>query len=127
MKDLKDKMMDKKVWAVVGVTENRAKFGYKDWKILQARNYEVYGVNPMYDSIEGQVIYPSLSDLPEKPDVVNMVINPSRGKEVLEEAAKLGIKYIFFQPGSYDAELMQYTQDLGLEGLFGDCVYATLV
>ena len=120
-----EEIMEKKVWAVVGVTAKRERFGYKIWKILQKHGYEVYGVNPNYDEIEGQKIYHSLEDLPKKVDVIDMVVSPKIGTTTLEEAKELGIDYIFFQPGTYNDEILKKSDDLDLKYVI-DCVYAIL-
>ena len=125
-KELKDKMMTSKSWAVVGVTGNKEKYGYKIWKILMEHGYETYGVIPNYDELEGIRIYPSLKDLPVKPEVVDMVVAPKISINILEEAKELGINYIFFQPGTYNDEVVKKADELGLEYLLDDCVYATL-
>ncbi|HZJ99592.1 MAG TPA: CoA-binding protein [Tissierellaceae bacterium] len=118
-------MMEKKVWAVVGVTAKKERFGYKIWKILQKHGYEVYGVNPNYDEIEGQKIYKSLKNLPKKVDVIDMVVSPKIGTNTLDEAKELGIDNIFFQPGTYNDEILKKSEDLGFIYVI-DCVYAIL-
>ena len=119
-------MMEKKVWAVVGVTAKKERFGYKIWKILQRHGYEVYGVNPNYDEIEGQKIYKSLKNLPKKVDVIDMVVSPKIGMDVLDRIKEAGIGYVFFQPGTYNEEIIKKADKLELEYLIDDCVYATL-
>lgn len=123
---IKSEMMDKKTWAVVGVTAKKDRYGYKIWKILGKHGYEVYGVNPNYIEIEGQKIYPNLKDLPIKVDVIDMVVRPSLASTTLDEAKELGIEYIFFQPGSYNDEIVKKASDLGFKYLINDCVYAIL-
>lgn len=46
MVNLKEKMLQKKVWAVAGVTERKDRYGYKIWKKLKEHDYETYGINP---------------------------------------------------------------------------------
>ncbi len=123
---IKQEMMDKKVWAVVGVTGKKEKWGYKLYKILKDHNYETYGVSPNYDEIEGDKIYKSLKDLPTKIDVVDMVVSPKISINTLDEVKEAGIEYIFFQPGTYNDEVVAKAEELGLKYLIGDCVYATL-
>ncbi|NLM22454.1 MAG: CoA-binding protein [Peptococcaceae bacterium] len=114
-------MLQQKIWAVVGATQDPEKFGYKLYKKLKSKGYRVYAVNPLYDQIDGDNCYQDLSSLPEIPQVINMVVSPKRGKAVIEEAARLGIKYVWFQPGTVDGELLKLTADLGLESVQG-CV-----
>lgn len=123
---LKDEILGKKTWVVVGVTAKKDRFGYKIWKTLKEHNYDTYGVNPNYDEIEGEKIYHSLKDLPSKVDVLDMVVSPKLSINTLEEAKEVGIEYIFFQPGTYNDEVVQKCEELRLKYLTGDCIYATL-
>ena len=123
---IKQEMLDKKTWAVVGVSAKKGKWGNKIYNILKDNNYKVYGVSPNYDEIEGDKSYGSLEDIGEKVDVVNMVISPKISLNTLEEAKNLGIEYIFFQPGTYNDEVVAKAEELGLKYLTGDCIYAIL-
>lgn len=126
MENLKEIMLDKKVWAVAGVTNKKDRYGYKIWKTLMAHGYETYGVNPNFDEIEGEKIYHSLKDIPVKVDVVDLVVGPKIGLNTLEEAKEAGIEYIWYQPGSVNDEIIKKAEELGLKTLDGDCIYATL-
>lgn len=126
MKNIKNTMLDKKKWAVVGVTDDKERFGYKIWKKLKEHGYNAYGVNPRLDSLENETIYDSVKDIEDDIDVLDMVVGPKIAIKVLEQAKQSGIKYIFFQPGSYDDEVIEKTKELGLEYLDGDCIYDTL-
>jgi len=112
---LEELMLEKKVWAVVGANQNPDKYGNMIYKKLKSKGYEVYAVNPLYDTVEGDPCYKDLSSLPQLPDVIDMVVSPKRAKPVIEEAAKLGIKYIWFQPGTHDSEVLELAKKLGLE------------
>ena len=68
----------------------------------------MFAVNPMYDEVEGDKCYKDLASLPKLPDVVNMVVSPKRATPILEQAKKLGIKYIWFQPGTHDEKTQKY-------------------
>ena len=112
---LEETMLDKKVWAVVGATRNHEKFGYKLYRHLKNNGYTVYPVNPGYPDIEGDPCYKDLSSLPQVPEVVDMVVSPALGKSVVEEAARLGVKNIWFQPGSCDEALLTQAERLGMQ------------
>lgn len=122
---LEENMLKKKIWAVVGANQDPEKFGNIIYRKLKTSGYEVYAVNPMYDSIEGDKCYINLSALPVIPEVIDMVVSPKRGKAVIEEAAKLGIKYIWLQPGTYDDELLKQISELGLQSVQA-CVLVAL-
>lgn len=122
---LEETMLERRVWAVVGANQNPEKYGNMIYKKLKAKGYEVYAVNPLYDEIEGDQCYKDLSSLPKKPDVVNMVVSPKRAKPVIEEAAKLGVKYVWFQPGTHDDDVIELARRLGLEAVQACVLVAT--
>lgn len=107
-------MLEKKIWAVVGANQDTEKYGNMIYRKLKTRGYQVYAVNPMYDTVDGDKCYKNLSELPVKPEVIDMVVSPKRGKAVIEEAAKLGIKYVWLQPGTFNDELLSMIDELGL-------------
>ncbi|HEY9061716.1 MAG TPA: CoA-binding protein [Pseudobacteroides sp.] len=123
---LEETMLEKKVWAVVGANRRQEKYGNMIYCKLKNKGYEVYAVNPVYDEVEGDKCYKDLSSLPKVPEVINMVVSPKRGKVFLEEAARLGISYIWLQPGTYDDEIMKQIDDLGLKSVQACVLVATI-
>lgn len=122
----KEEMLEKKVWAVAGVTARKERFGYKIWKNLKEHGYKAYGVNPNYDQIEDEKIYHSLVDIPEKIEVLDMVVSPNIAMKTLDDAKEAGIEYIWFQPGSFNDEVIEKAKEMEFKILYNDCVYATL-
>lgn len=122
---LEEKMLEKKIWAVIGANQDPEKFGNMIYRKLKTRGYEVYAVNPMYESIEGEQCYKDLSSLPVVPEVVDMVVSRKRGKAVIDEAAKLGVKYIWLQPGTFDDDLLKQIDEHGLQSVQA-CVLVAL-
>jgi predicted CoA-binding protein len=127
MAKIKEEMLEKKVWVVAGVTGKKDKFGYKIWKKLKQHGYETYGVNPNYEEIEGEQIFPAVKDLPVKVDVLDMVLPPKISIHTLDEAKAAGIEYIWFQPGTYNNEVLAKAKELEFKVLYDDCVLATLI
>ena len=119
-------MLDENTWAVVGASTNRQKFGYKVLKRLMDKGYKVYPVNPNYKEIDGIKCYPALGDLPELPGAVSVIVPPAAGLVLLEEAAGLGIKKLWFQPGAESDEIMEKAEKLGLELVYNRCVLIEL-
>lgn len=130
MEDLKNDMLNKKRWAVVGATQNVKKYGYKIYTQFKKMGYDVYPVNPVYDEVDGDPTYEDLKDLDEtldeKIDCVNVVVAPERAKKVVEDVIALGIENIWFQPGSFTEEIIDQAEEAGLNVVFYDCVYVEL-
>ncbi|SFH45595.1 hypothetical protein SAMN05192551_10126 [Tindallia magadiensis] len=126
LEEIKNEMMKKKTWAVVGATPSVEKFGHKIYKMLQEHQYKVYGVNPNYKELEGEVLYPDLLSLPEEPECISVVVPPNVTLSLLEEINKTGIKYVWFQPGTYDAKVLEMAKTLDLKIVYNNCVLVTL-
>lgn len=121
-----EKFLNLKNWAVAGVTEDKNKYGYKIFRILLDHDYNVFGINPKYDEIDGEKLYPNLKEIDEKIDVLNLIVSPKISNIYLKSAKELGIEKIWFQPGSFDDETLELTKELGFEFIDDDCVYAIL-
>lgn len=99
-------MKNKKI-AVIGVSSNPQKYGYKIFFDLIKNGYNAYGVNPKLNELNGIKIYPSLKNLPEQPDILILVIPPDVSKDVVKTAIEIGVKEIWFQPGSESKEAIE--------------------
>lgn len=94
-------------FAVIGVTNNPDKYGYKIYKCLKELGKNVFGVSPIYKDIEGEATYHNLSAINEPVDVAVFVVSPKFGVDYLKECQKLKIDKIWLQPGTYDDYLME--------------------
>lgn len=129
MKDIdiaKQEMLQKKKWAVIGVTPDKEKFGYRIYKRLKERGYIAYGINPKYPEIEGDIVYASIKDIPEKVDCVNIVVNPKITLSVLDEIKAEDINYVWFQPGAFDQNVIDKATEIDLDIVYYDCLYVEL-
>ena len=122
---LKNETMKLKNWAVVGATTKKNRFGYKIVEKLNQNNYNVFPVNLKFEEVAGLKCYPDLSSIDTDIDVVDMVVNPQSGIKVMEEINKLGIKYVWLQPGTRSQEIREFAAENNIE-LIEDCIYASL-
>jgi len=129
MKDIKilrDEMVKMKKWALIGASPNESKFGYKILMQLREKGYTVYGINPKYDEINGVKIYHSLKELPEKVDAVNVIVNPTLSLKALDDIMECNIENVWFQPGSYDPQVLNKGKKNELNMVFHECLYVEL-
>jgi acyl-CoA synthetase (NDP forming) len=56
-------------------------------------------VNPKYEELHGQPCYPSLAELPERPDVVVVAVNPLRAGPITTDAAAAGVPAVIIPGG----------------------------
>ncbi|NPV08765.1 MAG: CoA-binding protein [Anaerolineae bacterium] len=108
-------------WAVVGVSQDPAKYGHKVFSVLLESGYWVQGVNPKGGEVLGQTIYPTLADLPEKPDVVNVVVPPSITEQIVRQCAELGLTRVWMQPGAESEEAIRFCLENGIQVVWDAC------
>ena len=120
------KMLNPESVAIVGATPRMQYGGRFLNAMLQSRDgVRIYPVNPRYDEIMGVKAYPSVSDLPEGPDLVGIVVSYHQVLDVLRESHAKGAKSAvvisagFSERGEEDrsdlqAELGQFARESGL-------------
>jgi len=109
-------------WAVVGVSDDREKYGNKIYRDLRQAGYQVFAINPKLQTIEGDPCYASLAALPEPPDVVDLVVPPTVSEAVIEECLELGITNVWFQPGSESDTAIAKAQKGGMAVVHNACI-----
>ena len=88
-----DKMLNPSSIAVVGATPRMQYGGRFLNAVLKAKDrVRVYPVNPRYDEIMGEKSYPSVTDLPEAPDLVGIVVPYHQVLDVLKESHAKGTR-----------------------------------
>lgn len=113
--------INRRVWAVVGVSQDPAKFGHRIFCDLRSSGYIVYGINPRGGEVDGQPLYPSLADLPEPVEVVDIVVPPHVTEQVVKEAHRLGLNRVWMQPGAESPAAIEWAEARGMKVVHDAC------
>ncbi|MDX1449501.1 MAG: CoA-binding protein, partial [Acidimicrobiia bacterium] len=108
--------------ALVGVSENPLRSSNFVATYLIRQPYRMYPVNPNYEQVLGMKCYPSLSNLPEPPDIVDCFRRAEDRPGVVEVASAVGAKGVWFQLGLRNDEAAQMAIDAGLEVVQDRCL-----
>ena len=109
--------------AVVGASNDPAKYGNRIYRDLRDKGYAVWPVNPREREIAGDAAYAELAALPAPPDIVNFVVPPKIALAIAREAVAAGITHLWFQPGSESDELKAWlTEQEGVHALTDACI-----
>jgi len=111
--------------ASVGLSSNPQKESYGVAMYLKEQGYKVIPVNPTATEIMGEKVYPSLSDIPEKVDVVQVFRKPEDVPPVVEEAIKIGAKVVWMQEGIVNYEASRKAEGAGLQVVMDACMRAS--
>ncbi len=119
-----EKLKTAKVIAVVGISPNpqRPSF-FTTEKLLRKGKHKVYFVNPKYAGTEimGIKVLPSLKEIPEKVDIVNVFRNPAHIEPIVSEAIEIGASVVWFQPGSENMEIVKKYKEK-IEFIYNACI-----
>jgi predicted CoA-binding protein len=122
---LKRHMFGSRNWVVVGDVLDTAKPAHRIRAKLVDNGYNVAAVNPRIDPANsGPACYRTFAEVAAsgmKPEVLDLCINPTAGRELIKDALALGVRYIFIQPGAADGALMMLLHDLNVHNHQG-CV-----
>ncbi len=100
--------------AIIGASANRAKFGNKCVRAYQKLGWDVFPVNPKDAEIEGIKCYPSIEELPQKPDRVSIYLPPQVTVSTIPALLGAGIKSVILNPGAESDELIKALRDNGI-------------
>ncbi|MEM2935343.1 MAG: CoA-binding protein [Candidatus Thermoplasmatota archaeon] len=83
----------------------------------------IYFLNPKYanETILGRKVYSSLKEINEEIDIVDVFRNKTYAEEVIKEAIEVKAKYIWFQPGSENIEIIEKYKDK-IDIIFNACI-----
>jgi predicted CoA-binding protein len=117
------KILEQKNIAVVGMSKNEGKPAHFVPKYLIEHGYNVIPVNPTITEVLGRKSYPSISDIPDDVDVVDVFRRSEDVPPVVNDAInKKGIKVIWMQSGIYNEEAERKAKEKGIDVVFNRCM-----
>ncbi len=108
--------------AIVGATEDQSKYGNIIYRDLKRKGFVLFPVNPKRKFVEGDRVYPSLRELPQKPGLVNFVVPPEQTLRVLKECLALEFVNVWIQPGAEDDQVRAFLARTALNYIVDDCI-----
>ncbi|CAM2823219.1 CoA-binding protein [Paenibacillus sediminis] len=120
--EIKNILQNANTIAVVGLSEKPDRTSYMVSEAMQNKGYRIIPVNPNADHILGEKCYPSLKDIPEPVDIVNVFRRSEYCAEVAREAAEIGAKVIWLQLGIRSDEVAQIAEEHGMTAIMDRCI-----
>ncbi len=108
--------------AVVGLSDNPAKPSHYVSAYMQRQGYRILPVNPTIEKALGEKSYASLTELPVKPDVVNVFRVPSMIPAIVDEMLMLGLKDLWVQAGIVNMEAAARAEAGGIRVVMDRCI-----
>ncbi len=108
--------------AVVGLSDDPRKPSHSVSAYMQRAGYRIFPVNPALTEVQGERCYPSLRELPVKPDVVNVFRLPRYIPAIVDEMIELGLRDLWVQLGILNLEAAQTAERAGIRVVMDRCI-----
>jgi predicted CoA-binding protein len=111
-----------KTIAVVGLSDKPDRDSYQIASYLQQQGYRIIPVNPRVNEVLGEKAYPSLRDVPEPVDVVDIFRRSEDVPPIVEDAIAIGAKVVWMQAGIVNEEAAARAEAAGLAVIMNACM-----
>jgi predicted CoA-binding protein len=115
-------LSDSRTIAVVGASRHEGKAAYSVPLQMLRHGWHVIPVNPYATQIWGQTCYPTLADIPEPVDLVNVFRPSADTPEVARQAAAIGAKALWLQQEIASAEARAIAEAAGMDYVEDHCI-----
>jgi predicted CoA-binding protein len=108
--------------AVVGCSPDPARPSHGVARYLAGSGMRILPVNPQITSWHGIQAYPSVADLPEAPDIVDVFRRPEFVPEIAEQAVAIGAGALWLQLGVLSEPGARIAAEAGLDVVMDRCL-----
>jgi predicted CoA-binding protein len=107
--------------AVVGASRDPDKAGGSVPAGLQQRGFRIIPINPFADTLFGERVYRSLSEVPVKIDLVDVFRPAADAPEIARQAVAVGAKALWLQLDIRSEEARRIAEAAGLDFVEDEC------
>jgi predicted CoA-binding protein len=111
-----------KTIAVVGLSDNPMRPSYGVSEYMQQHGYRIIPVNPQLREALGEKSYATLSEIPDKIDIVNIFRKPEFVPEIVDEVIRLKIPAIWMQEDVVHEEAAAKARAVGISVVMDKCI-----
>jgi len=111
--------------AVIGASATPGKVAHDVPEYLHAHGYRVLPVTPREGTLFGERTRPSLAELGETADVIEVFRPPEEAEDVARAAIASGTKVLWFQPDTETEAAVRIAREAGLTVIWGRCMRTT--
>ena len=111
-----------KTIAVIGISDKPDRPSHLITKYLQEQGYRMIPVNPVLTEVLGEKAYKSLSEIPERVDLVDVFRKSADVPKVAEEAVRIGARFFWMQEGVESDRAREILDAAGIPWVMDRCV-----
>ncbi len=111
-----------KTIAVVGLSDSPLRASHGVSAYMQSHGYRIIPVNPNIRECLAEKAYPTLADVPEKIDIVNIFRRPEYVEEVVDQAVQLKVPAIWMQEDVIHEKAAEKARKAGIFVVMDRCI-----
>jgi len=119
--DIRFALEQTRTWAVVGCSPDPGRDSHRIAALLQRHGFRVIPVNPAATEFLGERCCPSLAEIGEPVDVVDIFRRSSEAGAHVDEAIEIGAKAVWMQLGVIDEAAAERARAAGLRVVMNRC------
>lgn len=108
--------------AVVGLSDSPLRPSYGVSAYMQSQGYKIIPVNPTIRGALGEKAVPTLGDVQEKIDIVDVFRRSEYVADVVEEAIRLKVPALWLQEGVVDEAAAEKARKAGIQVVMDRCI-----
>jgi predicted CoA-binding protein len=108
--------------AVVGLTDSPSRPSYGVSSYMQSQGYRIIPVNPNISESLGVMAYPTLLEVPDKIEIVNIFRRPDAVPEIVDQAIQLKVPAIWMQEGVVHETAAEKARQQGIFVVMNKCI-----
>jgi predicted CoA-binding protein len=108
--------------AVVGLSSHTWRPSYSVSRYMQSNGYRIIPVNPLEVEVLGEKAYPSLDDVPEPIEIVDIFRRPEYVPDIVESAIRRKARVIWMQEGVVHEAAAERARAAGLDVVMDRCI-----
>ena len=119
---IRDLLQRSKTIAVVGLSDSPMRPSHGVSAYMQSRGYKIIPVNPTIAETLGEQAYPSLPNVPQKVDIVNIFRRPEYVEEIVDQAIELKVSAVWMQEGVIHQTAAKKAEKAGIFVVMDRCI-----
>jgi hypothetical protein len=108
--------------AVIGLSDDPTRPSHSVSAYMQRAGFRILPINPGVSHVLGERCYPSLRDLPQRPDVVNVFRLPRFIPAIVDDMIDLGLQNLWVQLGIRNDPAAIRAEDAGIHVVMDRCI-----
>lgn len=108
--------------AIIGVSENKRKFGNMAYFELKKRNIQIIPVHKELQIFDNQKCYNSIAQLPSEVKAAVLITKSDTIESLLTECSENGITHVWIQQGAEPDNMKEIIEKYTLNIIYKECI-----